>query len=134
MRNLCFTEKSLQFSRLRISPWGIPSVLLLCSSLSWRLLFLPHRRQLHPNASFLPLSLSSTRQRRRARAGAAAAVGRAAPGERRRARAGAARLGRCKRRRAGAGGGRLRLASGGAARRRLRLVGGARWRAGRLAE
>jgi hypothetical protein len=39
MRNSYFTNRSLQFSKLRISPWEIPSVLLLCSPLSRRPFF-----------------------------------------------------------------------------------------------
>jgi hypothetical protein len=41
---------------LRISPWGIPFPLLLCFFSLAPILFLSHRRQQHPSASFLPPS------------------------------------------------------------------------------
>jgi hypothetical protein len=43
---------------LRISPWGIPFPLLLCFFSLAPILFLSHRRQQHPSASFLPPSPS----------------------------------------------------------------------------
>jgi hypothetical protein len=65
MENLCFIERSLQFSK--IARKSLEEFYSSFSSVSspWRpFFFFPHWRQLHPNPSFLPLSLSSTRQQR----------------------------------------------------------------------
>jgi hypothetical protein len=99
MRNLYFTEKSLQFSKLRTSPWEVSFLFLLCFLLTGAFLF-PHRRRLFSGPSLSPscssLSLSSTGRAGRKRAGA---------GRWRSARATARRAGerRCERAREAAG-------------------------------
>jgi hypothetical protein len=60
MRIYALQKGPCSFLKLRISPWEIPSVLLLCSPLSWHPFSFPHR-QLHPSVSFLPPSLCSLR-------------------------------------------------------------------------
>jgi hypothetical protein len=89
MENLCFTEKPLQFSEIVHKSLGslfsLPPLFLS----SWRLcLCFFYRRQQHPSASFLPLSLCSAPSRaRQLRLGSARCRRRA--GERARAAAGA---------------------------------------------
>jgi hypothetical protein len=131
---------------LRISPWGIPSVLLLSSSLSWRSSFFFHpAAHLFLPAISLPQHTGGEGVRGRAERVAAGAGVDAAPGGAGAARASPRRqqeLGKrervqarsaCAGRRlgAGAGGWRQRLAPGGGVRQpqqaRAGGAGGERW-------
>jgi hypothetical protein len=66
MGNFALQTSPCSFLKLHISPWKIPSILLLSSSLSWSLpsFSFPHRQQFY-QILLSPPSLSSKRSRRR---------------------------------------------------------------------
>jgi hypothetical protein len=130
MRNLCFTERSLQFSEFTHkslgSSFSLPSLFFLSMPF-----FFPHRRRLHPSPSFLPSSLLCSDPGTRARAGMRGA--RAAP-ER------ARRVGGCGSRAEARGAGEralrgraARVARAGAARQQVRASGSGGAERGRVA-
>jgi hypothetical protein len=58
MENLCFIEKSLQFSKLRTSPWDVLILLLLCSLLAGAFILFPTGSTPFPGSILIPTVLS----------------------------------------------------------------------------